>query len=64
MSAKAGGYDFGNKMCTNTQPLSILVIARCGMNKILVSFSAPSIPSPRPTRHYTVALLLTSSASW
>jgi hypothetical protein len=58
--AKAGGYDFGNKMCTNTQPLSILVIiARCGMNKILVSFSAPLDPvTASNPANYTVAPLL------
>ena len=44
--AKASGYDFGNKMCTNTQPLNLLIIvARCGTNKVLLSFSAPLDPA-------------------
>jgi hypothetical protein len=44
--SKAGGIDFGNKMCTNTQPLTLLaIIAKCGANKILLSFSAPLDPA-------------------
>lgn len=59
--SKAGGIDFGNKMCTNTQPLNLIaIIAKCGMNKILLSFSAPLDPATAANpANYSIAPLQT-----